>query len=107
MLSNESDDLLYFIFDFSYDFSNYGSFISPFCFAENSRNVTSPTLYLYSKDLKDINTIYPDALSMRGHGPGTQFTFYVSKEACQSAEKKLQFDIICNEIFYAKPISSM
>ena len=101
MISNESDDLLYFIFDFSYDFPKAGSIISPYKYT-GEHDGTQSNLYLRSKDLRDVSTAYPDALNIRGYGPGTQFAFYVSKDACQTADERLMIDIVCNQIVYAK-----
>ena len=101
MLSNESDDLLYFCFDFSYDLPKAGSIITPFAFTgENDGMKTS--LNLRSRDLRDTNTTYAHALAIRGHGPGTKFDFYVSKEACMAANGTLAMDIVCSELVYAK-----
>lgn len=101
MVSNESDDLLYLIFDCSYDLPESGSFVSPYQYVEKNDSTLS-TLHLRSNDLRDSSTTYPDALDMRGHGPGSQFAFYVSKEACMTAEGTLMIDVICNQIEYAK-----
>ena len=101
MISNESDDQLYFIFDFSYDFPKSGSIISPYKYIDDQDGMQS-NLYLKSKDLRDVNTTYPEALNIRGYGPDTQFAFYVSKEACQAANRTLIIDIVCNQIVYTK-----
>ena len=57
---------------------------------------------LTSSDLKDGKNTYPEALSVRGQGPGEVMIFYVSKEACKAAEKKIEIQIKCNQIFYAR-----
>ncbi len=101
MLSNECDEQLYFVFDCSFDISNYGSLISPW-YVKGKKGTVSNQLSLSSKDLKDGANTYPEALSVRGHGPGEQMAFYVSKDACKAAEDKIMIDIECNQIFYAK-----
>ena len=101
MISNESDELLYLIFDCAYDLPESGSFVSPYQYTEENDS-TQSTLHLRSKNLRDGSTTYPDALDMRGHGPGSQFAFYVSKEACMAAEGTLMIDVTCNQIEYAK-----
>lgn len=101
MLSNESDEQLYFVFDCSYDLSNYGILVSPW-YIDEEKGGTSNRLSLRSKDMKDGTDTYPDTLAMRGHGPGMQFAFYVSKDACKAAGEKIMIDVECNQIFYAK-----
>ena len=62
----------------------------------------SPQILLRSKILRDGTTTYPDALNLRGYGPGAKFTFYVSKDACIAAQDTLMIDVICNQVQYAK-----
>ena len=100
MPSNESDELLYMTFDCSYRFSNCGSFVTPLQATESSSVGT--LLLLRSKILRDGTTTYPDALNLRGYGPGAKFTFYVSKDACMAAQDTLMVDVICNQVQYAK-----
>ena len=100
MPSNESDELLYMSFDCSYRFSNYGSFVTPLLATEDSS--ISPQILLRSKILRDGTTTYPDALNLRGYGPGAKFTFYVSKDAYIAAQDTLMIDIICNQVQYTK-----
>ena len=101
MLSNESDEQLYFVFDCSYDISNYGSLISPF-YAKDKKGVVSTYMSLISRDLKDGRNTYPETLSVRGQGPGEIMIFYVSKDACKAAKEKIEIPIKCNQIFYAR-----
>ena len=102
MLSNEDDNLLYFLFDFSYDFSDYGSLLSPVWFLDVQNSRTQTELFLSSEELRDENTVYPGAVSMRSSGPGTKFAFYVSKDVCRQAQDVLRMEMSCNRIFYAK-----
>ena len=101
VLSNESDEELYFVFNCSYNISNYGSLISPF-YAKDKKGVVSTYMSLSSRDLKDGRNTYPEALSVRGQGPGEIMIFYVSKDACKAAEEKIEIPIKCNQIFYAR-----
>ena len=101
MLSNESDDLLYFSFDFSYDLPKAGNIVTQFEHIDEHDGMKT-RLYLRSKDMRDTNTTYPDALAIRGYGPGTQFDLYVSKEACMEADGTLKINIVCNELVYTK-----
>lgn len=98
MLSNESPDQLYFAFDISYDIAKKGTILSI-----QSRLPNDQYTYrggLRSKDLRDNNTVYPGAVNTRGHGPDSQFWFYVSTDACKQAEGTLYFEVVLNEIEY-------
>ncbi|MBQ8816800.1 MAG: hypothetical protein IJZ84_05935 [Lachnospiraceae bacterium] len=103
MLSNESDELLYFSFDCAFDLPNYnyGSLITSL-YVNVERNSYSHKINLLSEALTDGRNIYPDALDIRGTGPGSMFVFYVSKDALQSAEGNIMIDIECNQLTYAK-----
>lgn len=97
MLSNESDEQLYFMFDISYNFPNSGTVLSAIEYNDRGfRHI----IQLRSKDLRDDVNIYPDALHMRAHGPGSQFAFYVSVDACKAAEGNVFIDVVCNEVSY-------
>ncbi len=106
MISNESDDLLYFMFDISYSLPKSGSVVSPFKHIDHSDG-SQHNLYLQSEDLRDVNTSYPESVSIRAYGPGTQFDFCVSKEACQAANGMLMIDIVCNQIDYTSESSTI
>lgn len=101
MLSNESDDQLYFVFDCDFDLSHYGNFLSPVSIDEEHGGVSN-SLSLRSRDLRDSTNTYTNALAMRGHGPGAQFAFYVSRDACISADESILIDIECAQIIYLK-----
>ena len=100
MMSNESEDLLYFIFKFSYDLPSYGAVIDTYKHADT--NTAGYSITLRSKDLRDKDKIYPDSVATRGHGPDRQVAFYVSMDACKAAKEKLIIDVYGNEITYAK-----
>jgi len=98
MLSNESSDQLYFAFDISYDIAKKGTILSIHSRLPNDQYTHRGGLR--SKDLRDNNTVYPGAVNTRGHGPDSQFWFYVSTDACKQAEGTLYFEVILNEIEY-------
>ena len=98
LLAPKNDDLMYFLFDFSYDFSNYGKVLSPIGYD----GAYSDVLHLRSRDLRDNSNIYPDTVNTLGHGPGTQFAFVVSVDACKAAEENILIDVVCDEIIYSK-----
>ena len=98
MLSNESVDQLYFVFDIAYDIRDRGTILSIYSRVPNNQI----TFYggLRSKDLRDSDTVYPDTVKTRVHGPDSQFGFYVSADACKMANGVLQFEAVFNEIEY-------
>ena len=98
MISNESPDQLYFAFDISYDIAEKGTILSINSRLPNDQYTIRGGLR--SKDLRDNHTVYPGAVNMRGHGPDSQFWFYVSTDACKQAEGALYFEVVLNEIEY-------
>ena len=98
MISNESPDQLYFAFDISYDIAERGTILSINSRLPNDQYTIRGGLR--SKDLRDNHTVYPGAVNMRGHGPDSQFWFYVSTDACKQAEGALYFEVVLNEIEY-------
>ena len=107
MRSNESEDLLYFSFDISYDFPEVGTILTSQVsvfeswFQLNSNNFTE--YYRKSSEtLIENQRIFEDAVSLRGKGPGQQFAFYVDAEAARKAEGKLHFSVTMNQLTYTK-----
>jgi len=98
MLSNESPDQLYFAFDISYDIEEKGTILSIQSRLPNDQYTFRGGLR--SKDLRDSDTVYPNAVQTRGHGPDSQFWFYVSADACRQAEGTMYFEVVLNEITY-------
>ena len=98
MISNESPDQLYFAFDISYDIAEKGTILSINSRLPNDQYTIRGGLR--SKDLRDNHTVYPGAVNMRGHGPDSQFWFYVSTDACKQAEGALYLEVVLNEIEY-------
>jgi hypothetical protein len=98
MVSNESDALLYFIFDFAYDLPSSGTLLVPY---QKVGRAYRDYLGLSNDDTTDDEIVYPDTVSLRGYGPSKQFTFYVAADVCKSAVGTLKFDVFCNEIAYS------
>ena len=97
MLSNESDSFLYFIFNFKNTYPDAGEVILPYLKTEYGYTNFSK---LASKTLATETQEYKDAVSLRAQGPGTEFTFYVSADACRSAEGVLKIEAIFNNLTY-------
>lgn len=103
--SNEGNTNLYFCFDFSYDApKNSGKLISPLGVGEKSSFVLSNSFVLSKKDktMRDQNTVYEDAVQVRGQGDNNLIWFYVSTDALRQAEGTISFDIYLNRLTYLK-----
>lgn len=98
MLSNESPDQLYFVFDITHDIEEKGTILSIHSRLPNDQYTFRGGLR--SKDLRDSYTVYPGSVQTRGHGPDSQLWFYVSTDACKQAEGTMYFEIVLNEIEY-------
>jgi len=99
-LSNESENLLYFAFDYSHDFPETGTILTVTKVNEN--RTFSSSVGVRSKVLKDSKGSFEKAVSDRGNGPGDQVWFYVSAEACKAATGVMQIDMYCNELSYVE-----
>ena len=80
MPSNEDDEKLYIALACAYDLPESGTILLPY-------------------KVKD-STVYPDAVSLRGQGPGEKFAFYLSADVCRQAEGTLEIQVSCNELTY-------
>lgn len=103
--SNEGNDNLYFCFDFSYDTpKDGGKLISPLGVGEKSSFVLYNSFVLYKKDktMRDQNTVYDDAVQVRGQGDNNLIWFYVSTDVLRQAEGTISFDVYLNQITYLK-----
>ena len=98
-LSNESEDLLYFAFDYSHDFPETGTILTVDMVNENG--TFSNRVGVQSKVLRDSKGSFEKAVSDRGNGPGDQVWFYVSTEACKAATGVMQIDMYCNELSWS------
>ncbi|MBQ8474895.1 MAG: M56 family metallopeptidase, partial [Clostridia bacterium] len=97
--ANEGDDMLYFFFDCEYTLGDKGKMLYPYY--KTGENA-SQGFGLASKTLRDNNTYYDNAVSVRGQGPGEQIVFYVDTEAVKAAEGALYIDVYLYETEYAK-----
>ena len=96
MLSNESDEQLYFTFDISYDFPAVGTALT----AQNS--IFDSYFGLNSKSVTGYSVIYQDAVSLRGTGPEQAFTLYVDTDVVRTEDGWLGFSVTMNQVTYAK-----
>lgn len=100
-ISNESEEYVYFFFDFEYDLpDDSGSFLSPKYIKDAS--VSSSNVKIVNKSLYDGNTVFENAVLVRGEGPGNVIAFYVSSDALRKAEETVSFDVALNKITYKK-----
>lgn len=97
MPSNETEDQLYFIFNFSYNLPQSGKILVPH-YRDN--NGFSAGINLRNKTLFTQTEQYTDAVRIRAQGPDEQFSFYVSTDACRSATGSLMMDVFCWEWTY-------
>jgi len=98
--ANEGDDKLYFFFNCAYDLPDSGRILLPYW--QKQDDTVTYGLNLNSRDLRDSVTVYPNAVSVRSHGPGEQFGFYVDTTVCKAATGILQFQVFCVELHYVK-----
>ena len=107
MRSNESEALLYFTFDISYDFPTVGTILaSQVSVYESHFRLNTSTLTEHyrksSETLTESLHTFEDAVSLRGEGPGQQFVFYVNADVARRAEGDLRFCVTMNQLTYAK-----
>lgn len=97
MPSNETEEELYLIFNFSYRLPESGKILVPHQKKDNGLfgcvGFRNETVYTETEE-------YPDALALRGHGPAEQFAFYLSTDVCRSAEGTMMIDAFCSEWTY-------
>lgn len=96
MLSNESDEQAYFVFDISYDLPAVGTVLT----AQNT--IYNSYFGLNNKSVIGCSGTYEDAVSLRGTGPGQAFTFYVDADLAREDGGCLEFSVTMNQITYAK-----
>ncbi|WP_294518108.1 M56 family metallopeptidase [uncultured Pseudoflavonifractor sp.] len=99
MPSNEGDEYLVFMFNCSYQLPESGTILLPY---QKSKDGYRLFAYPASETLTDDSTLYPDAVSLRGLGPGTQFDFYVRTDACRAASGTLEMQLGCNALTYVR-----
>ena len=102
--SNESENQLYFFFQCDYAIGNNGSALSV-----NRRSTDGSYTNAVTVSSHVIKTgwdAYPDAVSLRGEGPGQQFTLYVSSDACRAIENRMAFQVKLNKVSYQRKITA-
>lgn len=97
--ANEGDDKLYFFFNCRYNLAESGKILYPYYKTGES---SSYGFGLVNKNLRDNNTVYENAVSVRGQGPDEQIVFYVDTEALKAAEGAIYIDTYLYETEYAK-----
>ncbi len=100
MPSNEDDEKLYIALACAYDLPESGTILLPYKVKDSSANITSGEVNAASRDVTADGTVYPDAVSLRGQGPGEKFAFYLSADVCRQAEGTLEIQVSCNELTY-------
>lgn len=101
MLANESDDRLYFMFNYSYNLPDSGCILLPYKMTDKKYTSTN-RINLRSKDITDQNTTYPEATSLRSLEHNNEFSFYVLTDVCKRAIGDIKFDVSCNKLSYVK-----
>lgn len=105
MLSNESEEYLNFIFDFSYhDLDRNSLVLLPYVKSDKGYTFT---IRLKSEDLADGMVVYDQVLSITGHGPEEQFAIGAYTEIVKNAWKYMSIKLVANELFYRKDVSSL
>ena len=99
--ANEGSEQMYFDFSISYDLPQTGTILFPYRITgESSSNtqvdVASGNLY------DDDALLRTDAVSLRGRGPGQQFTLYVDTEAVREIQGAMTMYIYMNQLTYAR-----
>ena len=87
MQSNEEEDTLYFLFDYSYNLPEQGVLLTPFKFLDGKLEAI---MRVPSTDLTSGGTVYENAVSIRGIGPSNMFALHVSADACRDASEALK-----------------
>jgi len=100
MLSNESEEWLYLVFNCSYhDLDKNESVILPYKRSEKGyTGVIEPK----SENLADAMVIYDEAISMRGRGPSELFAIYADAKVVRNAWKYMEVKFVANELIYQK-----
>lgn len=98
MLSNESDEDLYFLFNCSYHLPDDGTILIPY--KVNDNKTYTDELDLASYDITDDASTYAETVHLRGRGPAEQFAFYVSADVCKKAIGTMNIDVLINQLTY-------
>lgn len=96
--SNESEDNLYFCFDFDFDLpKKQGVLLYPYEITNSGLNGSVRTV---DGILKADNGEFADAIADRGQGGNELIWFYVSTDTLKQAQGTISFDVLLNEITY-------
>lgn len=101
-LSNESEEQLYFKFNFSYrDLPESGAILR--MYRENGNGTASSFSDLsWLAVTDDAAGFYPHAVTLRGQGPGESITYYMSTNVVREAVGSIRFESWCYEVEYKK-----
>ena len=99
--ANEGSDKMYFQFDISYDLPKSGSILMISRYIPGTHTSTT-CFHPTDRTLYDGETIFADAVSLRGQGPAQKFTVYLDTEAVRAAQKELRFGVSMNLLTYVK-----
>lgn len=100
MVSNESDDKLYFTFDFDYNLpEDGGAYITPAVISDNGY---STHLTVVDKRLYDSKTVYDNGVLVRGQGPDDLIVFYIERRALEKLGDYVSFKVGLNKLSYLK-----
>ena len=100
MVSNESEDKLYFTFDFDYNLPEDGGvYISPMVISDKGY---STHLSIIDKRLYDSETVYDNGVLVRGQGPNDLIVFYIERRALEKLGDYVSFKVGLNKLTYLK-----
>jgi len=100
MVSNESEDKLYFTFDFDYNLPEDGGvYISPMVISDKGY---STHLSIIDKRLYDSETVYDNGVLVRGQGPDDLIVFYIERRALEKLGDYVSFKVGLNKLTYLK-----
>ena len=98
MLSNEGDEQLYLMFNYSYrDINSTQSILLPY---ERKENGFTSCVGLLSSHIMDATGIHEEVVSIRGNGPDEKFVFYASTDVVKNASAFIKIGAVCNRLTY-------
>ena len=100
MVSNESEDKLYFTFDFDYNLpEDSGVYVSPMVISDKGYTTR---LSIVDKRLYDGETVYDNGVLVRGQGPNDLIVFYIERDALKTLGDYVSFKVGLNKLTYLK-----
>ncbi|MBQ8835400.1 MAG: hypothetical protein IJ001_10850 [Oscillospiraceae bacterium] len=100
--ANEGDDKLYFTFQSSFDIGDNGSVLS--VHRKKDGNVYGNAVSVI-KPVVNWTVIW-DAVSLRGEGPGEQFSLYVDVDVCRNLVGRMNIQVSLNKVSYQKKLAA-